>query len=524
VVVVERQVQRTISELTTTIHRAGLMGTMIKSLTPSPPQPKNNELNDVKNTSSSSSSLSRWLWKEADDDDNDDDNGNRETSIGKQMIQTNSDSSISNVILPPPLPQPVQGQPHRGRQKQRRAQSVLEELQNIRQWHLQHGFYGGIVVRDITKLLEQQQHLDDSPSKPPNSSATVATDTEKEDDDDNDVNIIKYNQSPTTTAYYYNYMKHIWNRWQIYVQQQRIARRECYYIYYEICPITGQVTQQIFIRGTTLWIDIVTCILAYMVYDPEIQCHAHYGFLQHTHRILQDIIPLLSKDAKIELCGHSLGGAVASLLAMKLHLRGYHITKLTTIGEPAYLWFQDETLWNSIRSMIPKAITQQAVISSDSDPSTTTTTTTTIPQRRQIQLLLPNDHIRIEHDCDIVPYLPPFGSHIGNKIWITKYPNHHTTDNVVHSINQPQSIPKISNVYWVNHSSGTSSYNSPTTTTTNDHHTTTMTTTRNIFFHSDNPYWWTESVWINCYIPELYYDHRQCHRISNYIDSLQNIG
>ena len=351
------------------------------------------------------------------------------------------------------------------------------------------------MVRDITRLENEI---------PPNAN----------DDDESHHN--ENERHPTIPNYGYDSMKYIWNQWQIYVQQQTIARRECYYIYYEINPVTGQTTQQIFLRGTTLWIDIVTCVLTYMVYDTELQCHVHYGFVQHTNRILNDIIPLLSKDANIELCGHSLGGAVASLLAMKLQVRGCRVTQLTTIGEPAYLWFPStndhsnpiHSLWSFYRR-------------------TTTGENDTIPishhppppppkptPREHVQSLLPKDHIRIEHDCDVVPYLPPFGSHIGNKIWITRCNNHtsHSTvyPNTTNASDTISSLP-LTNVYWVD---TTSTATTTTTTTTNDD-------------DDDNPinnhykYWWTESIWIHFCIPEIISYHSASHRVSNYIRQIR---
>jgi Lipase (class 3) len=268
------------------------------------------------------------------------------------------------------------------------AKSTSEELERIRVWHAQRGYLGGIVLRDVTKLVQ-------------------AEDTEADP------------EPPWPDV------------WKLVLGEERMrqvqrARRECYYVYYEITD-AGQHVQQIFVRGTSLWIDVITCLQTIMVYDAELQCRVHLGFRQHAHRILNDILPLLSKDAEVELCGHSLGGAVASLLAMKLTLRGYKVTKLTTIGEPAYL-----SLWS--------------------------------PGRLQhVPSLLPRNHIRIESDCDLVPYVPPFGCHMGKKLWLTRRPSQQTE------------------CRWV-----------------------------------PDKCWWTESLFINFCVPEIAAFHRSAHRIPTY--------
>ena len=73
-------------------------------------------------------------------------------------------------------------------------------------------------------------------------------------------------------------------------------------------------------------------------------------------------------------------GIVAAILAVKLRQRGYRVVRLTTVGEPAYV--------NSVK---------------DAD----------ILRDR-----LPADHLRVEDDRDFVPFLPPFGAHVGDKLWL----------------------------------------------------------------------------------------------------------
>lgn len=219
----------------------------------------------------------------------------------------------------------------------KRAQSVKEELDSIRQWHTDHGYKGGLVLRELSQPLYV-----DSPS-----SGTVE-DLE-----------------------------------EMALDPMRLARRECYYLYYEITG-NGQIRQQIFCRGTTLTIDILTCLSFWMVRDAELGCRVHLGFRNQADRILEDILPLLApvhdERTTIEVSGHSLGGAVAYIVAAKLRKRGYRVVRVTSVAAPRFC--------------------------------------ATAAGASKVEALLPEDNIRIENDTDIVPFLPPFGHHVGNKLYL----------------------------------------------------------------------------------------------------------
>ena len=213
----------------------------------------------------------------------------------------------------------------------RKRAGVSQELDDIRKWHVEHGYKGGLVLRELNTPLHYSN-----------------------------------NEEPFEL-----------------MDAMALARRECYYLYYELKG-NGEIRQEIFCRGTTLGVDILTCLQFWWKYDEDLECNIHGGFLNHANHLLRDVLPLLAppydKRATIELSGHSLGGAVAFLLAIKLKLLGYNVVKLTTVGAPRFCH-------------------------SSSAP--------------RLSKLLPPDTLRIEDDLDIVTYLPPFASsHLGDKLWL----------------------------------------------------------------------------------------------------------
>ena len=208
--------------------------------------------------------------------------------------------------------------------------NVSHELHDIREWHRANGFVGGITLRELSKPLYGRH--------------TPETDTIDTNDD--------------------------------------FTHRNCYYLYYEITG-TGQVKQQVFCRGTTVQKEVITDLKTVYVYDDELGCNLHMGFREKADRLLADLEPLLTdpsdQRATVEVCGHSLGGAVALIVAIKLKKRGHTVTRAITFGSP-------------------KPCDASAV--------------------PILQEMLPTQVLRVEHERDAITLLPPHGAHLGDKLWL----------------------------------------------------------------------------------------------------------
>ncbi|KAL9187622.1 hypothetical protein ACHAXT_006000 [Thalassiosira profunda] len=243
------------------------------------------------------------------------------------------------------------------------TKSVKDEVHALRQWHASRGYNGGIVVRDLSRplfSLDASAYAHEAGTDEEEELESADGDHGSASNDGKDIDI------------------------------DRTNRRECYYLYYEIHS-DGETRQQIFCRGTTLLADVLTCLQAWFVHDAELGCRVHRGFNEHANRIVEDVLPLLvppatggdgRRYATVELCGHSLGGAVAMLVAIKLRKRGYVVTRVTSLAGPRFCRGPEE--------------------------------------REILQKWLPRETIRIEDDLDLVTYLPPSGVSVGDKLWLAK--------------------------------------------------------------------------------------------------------
>lgn len=92
--------------------------------------------------------------------------------------------------------------------------------------------------------------------------------------------------------------------------------------------------QTLSIRGTAkkqnVWEDIETALLP----DVILGIPLHSGFKVDATAIYEDASPHLRKDLPLRLTGHSLGGAVAVIVAAYLEKEGYIVERVVTFGQP----------------------------------------------------------------------------------------------------------------------------------------------------------------------------------------------
>jgi len=103
---------------------------------------------------------------------------------------------------------------------------------------------------------------------------------------------------------------------------------------YFLLTDTKNKTHWIAIRGTVNVGNTLVNLDLQLVPNSDIGIHLHSGFAETAKEIFQRIKPKLKKDYAIKITGHSLGGAVASVLAIYLDFNKYPVTRVVTFGQP----------------------------------------------------------------------------------------------------------------------------------------------------------------------------------------------
>ena len=93
-------------------------------------------------------------------------------------------------------------------------------------------------------------------------------------------------------------------------------------------------TQLISIRGTSNVKNAIVDIYLQLVKDKKTGLRLHHGFSLAARKVYAALQPLLKPGYKINTTGHSLGGAVALILAMYLDADQFDIEQVTTFGQP----------------------------------------------------------------------------------------------------------------------------------------------------------------------------------------------
>ncbi len=88
------------------------------------------------------------------------------------------------------------------------------------------------------------------------------------------------------------------------------------------------------VRGTANIENAIVDVSLKLLADEHAKIALHQGFAQAAEGIYKVVLPTLNKDYKISTTGHSLGGAVAVILAMYLDIDQYKLGPIITFGQP----------------------------------------------------------------------------------------------------------------------------------------------------------------------------------------------
>lgn len=94
--------------------------------------------------------------------------------------------------------------------------------------------------------------------------------------------------------------------------------------------------QYIAVRGTANKKNLQEGFEASLRVDPRIGIPVHAGFDDDAQAIYADVKPYLKKGYATHVTGHSLGGAVGSIIALNAIADGHDVTKVVTFGQPRF--------------------------------------------------------------------------------------------------------------------------------------------------------------------------------------------
>ena len=103
---------------------------------------------------------------------------------------------------------------------------------------------------------------------------------------------------------------------------------------YFIATNNSTQTQVVAVRGTSNVENAIVDIALKLALDQLTGLRMHVGFSSAAKQIYSEIKPLLKKDYTINTTGHSLGGAVAMVLAKYLETDNYRVGEVITFGQP----------------------------------------------------------------------------------------------------------------------------------------------------------------------------------------------
>jgi triacylglycerol lipase len=95
-------------------------------------------------------------------------------------------------------------------------------------------------------------------------------------------------------------------------------------------------TQHVTIRGTANWKNVLEDVDFTVRQSPDAAIPVSAGFDLVARQILVDVRTRFSKQHRTSVTGHSLGGAVAALLAFYLIEEGYEVVHVVTFGQPRF--------------------------------------------------------------------------------------------------------------------------------------------------------------------------------------------
>jgi len=114
------------------------------------------------------------------------------------------------------------------------------------------------------------------------------------------------------------------------------------------------------VRGTANIENAVVDVSLKLLPDEHAKIALHQGFAQAAEGVYKAVLPVLNKGYEISATGHSLGGAVAVILAMYLDIDQYDLGPIVTFGQPKVTNFSGALAFRHID--VSRIVTSQDLV------------------------------------------------------------------------------------------------------------------------------------------------------------------
>mmetsp|Transcript_74045 Transcript_74045/g.120212 ORF Transcript_74045/g.120212 Transcript_74045/m.120212 type:complete len:397 (+) Transcript_74045:73-1263(+) len=105
-----------------------------------------------------------------------------------------------------------------------------------------------------------------------------------------------------------------------------------------VCIAPREKLAVVAVRGSVNVHNFISALKVWPKKGADVGVSLHSGFSKVADEMMEKIEPLLAKDMTIHLTGHSLGGAVSTILALRLKRKGYDISQVVAFGMPLVVW------------------------------------------------------------------------------------------------------------------------------------------------------------------------------------------
>jgi hypothetical protein len=111
---------------------------------------------------------------------------------------------------------------------------------------------------------------------------------------------------------------------------------------------SNEAVQLISFRGTSNIENVLVNLNVSLMPDEKLGVLMHEGFSAAAMEIFLELRPRLDKAVPVVTTGHSLGGAIAQIVALHLQLDGFHIQQVVTFGQPKVTNVTGAALFNRL--------------------------------------------------------------------------------------------------------------------------------------------------------------------------------